>query len=253
MLKKERSPSTIGIYLRPLRKIFNDAIRAGIIKQDSYPFGKDKYEIPTSRNIKKALTITEIGKLYKFKVIPNSPEHFYRDLWFFSYFASGLNVKDICLLKYKDIKGESIYLSRAKTQKTNRNPIPISILVTPELQQIIDTWGNKKRDPENYIFQILRKSDSPETLHRKVKQTVKQINKYINSIAQAVELNQKVTTYTARHSYATVLKRSGVNTEYISESLGHADMKTTQNYLDSFETDTKKEISKKLLDFGDEI
>ena len=59
----------------------------------------------------------------------------------------------------------------------------------------------------------------------------------------------KVTTYTARHSCATVLKRSGAPIEYISESLGHKDLKTTENYLDSFEDEARKEYSKRLTEF----
>lgn len=49
-----------------------------------------------------------------------------------------------------------------------------------------------------------------------------------------------ISTYTARHSYATVLKRSGANIAYISESLGHSDLKTTENYLASFEKEERQ-------------
>jgi hypothetical protein len=48
------SKSTIGIYLRPLRAIYNEAIEAGFAKGDkSYPFGRRKYQIPSGRNVKK--------------------------------------------------------------------------------------------------------------------------------------------------------------------------------------------------------
>ena len=48
-----------------------------------------------------------------------------------------------------------------------------------------------------------------------------------------------ISTYTARHSFATVLKRSGANIAYISESLGHQNLKTTENYLASFEKEER--------------
>ena len=83
-----------------------------------------------------------------------------------------------------------------------------------------------------------------------IRQTTKNINKHIDDIAKALKITKRVTTYTARHSFATVLKRSGVSTEFISESIGHADLRTTENYLDSFEDDAKVENAKKLLDFG---
>jgi site-specific recombinase XerD len=60
-----------------------------------------------------------------------------------------------------------------------------------------------------------------------------------------------LTTYVARHSFATILKRSGAPTEFISESLGHKDLRTTENYLDGFENATKQHFAKALLNFGE--
>lgn len=61
----------------------------------------------------------------------------------------------------------------------------------------------------------------------------------------------KVTTYTARHSFATVLKRSGANIAYISESLGHSDLKTTEAYLASFEKEERQKNAILLTNFGE--
>ena len=72
----------------------------------------------------------------------------------------------------------------------------------------------------------------------------------MQKIADALGIDKPVTTYYARHSFATVLKRSGAPIEFISESLGHSDMKTTDNYLDGFEDDTKREYTKALLNFN---
>lgn len=68
-------------------------------------------------------------------------------------------------------------------------------------------------------------------------------------IGEALNLELKLTTYSARHSFATVLKRSGAPIEFISESLGHKDLKTTENYLDSFEDEVKESYQKQLLNF----
>ena len=62
-------------------------------------------------------------------------------------------------------------------------------------------------------------------------------------------INKKGTTYVARHTFSTVLKHSGVSTEFIQEALGHTDIKTTENYLDNFEKETKKELAKRLMAF----
>lgn len=60
-------------------------------------------------------------------------------------------------------------------------------------------------------------------------------------------IDKKVTTYVARHTFSTILKRSGASTEYIQESLGHADKKTTENYLGSFDKEIKKNLLTSLL------
>lgn len=68
-------------------------------------------------------------------------------------------------------------------------------------------------------------------------------------IAVKLGVTKKITTYVARHTFSTVLKRSGVSTEFIQEALGHTDMKTTENYLDSFEKEVKKEYANRLIAF----
>jgi integrase/recombinase XerD len=67
MLSEEKSITTIGIYLRSLRTLFNNAISDGVLSAEYYPFGKKKYEIPTGNNVKKALTIQDIGTIYHFQ------------------------------------------------------------------------------------------------------------------------------------------------------------------------------------------
>ena len=86
--------------------------------------------------------------------------------------------------------------------------------------------------------------------HKAVVNTTSLVNKHLKQIAKNIKIDKSLTTYTARHSYATVLKRKGVSVEFISEALGHTDIRTTENYLDSFEDETKKDVAKILTDFG---
>ena len=73
------------------------------------------------------------------------------------------------------------------------------------------------------------------------------VNKYLKDIGDKLKLPLPLTTYVARHSYATVLKRAGVSTAIISESLGHSSEKITQTYLDSFDNEQVDEAMKNLL------
>ncbi len=249
MIGRDYSKTTVSLHMRSIRKAFNDQIRNGNVHRSIYPFGKDKYVIPEPKNIKKALSIQDIAKIFNYKPLKGTPEHYYRDLWLSLYLCNGINVKDLCLLKYSNIKDDTIEYERAKTMNTKRNSPPISIVLLPEIEKIIKTWGNKPIKPSSYIFPVLRKGMNAELQQKTIKQLIKQINKYIKRIAQKVGINANITTYSARHTYATTLMRSGTSIAFISQALGHSNIATTENYLASFEKDQQKEIAKQLTNF----
>ncbi|WP_026135762.1 site-specific integrase [Nafulsella turpanensis] len=249
MLSRGNSQTSVGIYLRTLRALFNLAIEEGVLDKKDYPFGKRKYQIPAGRNIKKALTLEDIQKIFDYQPVSES-EAWSRDLWLFSYLCNGINVKDIARLKYRNIEGDKITFIRAKTERTaKKNLKPVVAILTPEAKEILERWGLKPRHAETYVFGILTNSVTPEREMKLVQQAVKNINKYIKRIAVALGIEKEVTTYTARHSFSTILKRSGAPIEFISESLGHQDLKTTEYYLDSFEDDVKKQYAGLLTNF----
>lgn len=249
MTNKETSNTTIGIYLRSLRTIINIGIQQNLMDAASYPFGKRLYQIPAGRNIKKALTLDDIKKIVDYNPSSNA-EAKARDLWLFSYLCNGLNVKDIAMLKFKNISPKHITFVRAKTARsTKSNQKCISVIRIPEIDTIINRWSVKVDNPNNYVFNILSTDDSPDKQLAKIKRATKTINKYMKRIGENLEFTMKITTYTARHSFATVLKRSGAPIEFISESLGHNDLRTTENYLDSFEDDIKETYQRQLLNF----
>ncbi|HEY5367904.1 MAG TPA: site-specific integrase [Hanamia sp.] len=137
-LGKGRSITTVGINLRSLRAVINVAIQQGMMNIADYPFGKRKYIIPTGRNIKKALTLEEIAKIYNYVTEPCSVNDMCRDYWIFIYLCNGLNVKDLCLLTYKNIVGDFIIFNRAKTNRARRaNPEPIRIALKEDSKRII--------------------------------------------------------------------------------------------------------------------
>lgn len=235
MLDNGKSKATIGIYTRSLRTIFNRAN----IDRSLYPFGdgRDKYSIPSGRNFKKALSIEEIAQIFNYKPAPGSAEEMAKDYWIFVYLCNGLNIKDLCRLKRKDIDGNVLTYERAKTSRSKRGADKIVISLKPEAKTIITKWGQHSISPYNYLFPHLNKSMSPEIERAVIQQLIKLINKNMKGIARKLSIEKPITTYYARHSFATILKRSGASTEFISEALGHSDMKTTKNYLASFEAE----------------
>lgn len=250
MVSNGISKTTVGIYMRSLRTIINLAIENGYMGKDFYPFGKRKYQIPSSKNTKKAVTVVEISAIMNYKPKSKFQERA-RDLWIFSYLCNGANMKDIARLKYKNIEGNKINFIRSKTERSIKQELKsVSAFLLPETWSIIEKWGMPDRNPETYIFGIIEEGDSPERIHAKVKQTYRRINEHMKKIGTELKIDMNLTTYTARHSFATILKRSGAPIEFISESLGHKDLKTTENYLDSFEDDLKESYQKQLLNFN---
>ena len=247
MYLKGKSVTTVGIYLRHLRSIFNKAIDAEIIDRKYYPFGKNKYQIKAPRNIKKALTIEQIKSIIKYKVEEGSNQHLAKDMWLLSYYCNGMNIKDILNLKFKNIDKDVIHFERIKTVNTIQNPKPIIVSLIPQAQEIINNWKKKERSPNDFVFPVLKKTMTEEDKMKVKNQFVKIINKYMKRIGIDIGYDKPLTTYSARHSFATILKRSGAPLGFISESLGHKSLQTTEAYLDSFEDETRRKYAEMLV------
>jgi len=239
MLQKNKSTTTIGIYLRSLRAIYNQQN----IDSSIYPFGdhKTKYTIPTGRNIKKALTIEEIAKIYNYTTEEKTPKDRAKDYWIFLYLSNGMNVKDFCLLKWSDIDGNTLTYQRAKTKRSTKENRKISVALKLQTMRIIKKWGCPSLVKDAFIFPHLQNNMTDEKQRATYKLLTQSINKYMKQIAKEIKIEKEITTYFARHSFATVLKRAGASIEMISELLGHSSVVVTDSYLSGFE---KEQIHK---------
>lgn len=235
MLTKGNSISTVGIYLRSLRAIYN----LQNIDKSVYPFGngKNKYSIPTSKNTKKALTVEEIANIYNYEAEPTSSKEMAKDYWLFLYLCNGMNVKDFCLLKWENIENEMLTYKRSKTERSQKESKRISVALKPETLEIIKKWGQPSINKNAFIFLHLNNKMNAEQQRATYQKLTKLINKYMKKIASEIGIDRNITTYFARHSFATVLKRSGAKIEMISELLGHSSVNVTESYLDSFENE----------------
>ncbi|MDR1090559.1 MAG: site-specific integrase [Prevotella sp.] len=249
MLEEGKSYTTISMYIRCIRALFNDAKSIGVIKEAQYPFGRGKYEVPSGKGRKLALNLNQIKQIITYTDGFEATER-YRDLWFFSYLCNGINVNDLLKLKFSNIDGDEIHFYRSKTLHTTKDKKEIEALITPEMKQIIERWGNPNKSSDNYIFPFLTGEETPLQQKRAIQDVTHRINKRLKKIGEAIGISG-LSTYTARHSYASVLKRSGANIAYISESLGHSDLKTTENYLASFEKEERIKNAAFLTNFGD--
>lgn len=234
--------TTASIYLRHLRAIYNIGIRLKVVKQDLYPFGRGGYVIKKTKARKIALSEEDKNRL----LLISDPElRQAADFWILSYYCYGLNMTDIALLKIRDLQNDVLIIGREKTKHTDSDN-ELVIPIRPEVKEIILRWGNKSLNPNDYVFPILVEGLSPANVKNRIKKFTQKINEGLKKIEDKLELKVRLTTYTARHTFANVALKKGASTEFIQDALGHASVKTTQEYLSGFDIGAKKAISEKL-------
>ncbi|NDV96732.1 site-specific integrase [Dysgonomonas sp. 521] len=238
---KDCKENSMNLYFRTLRSTYNKAIERKHAKRETYPFDDFKVSKFSIKTEKRAISKDNV------KVIMNtdlSKEKEYvqlsRDLFVFSYLCGGISFSDMANLKQSNITNDRLMYVR---QKTHRK---INVPISDEAKEIIKKYIDSNNE---YIFPILN-----HTIHKtkmqqynRKKKVILKVNRYLKKISQITSIEVNLTTYVSRHSYATVLKNSGVNIALIGETLGHSDLKTTQIYLDSFENSQIDEAMKNLL------
>ncbi len=245
----KRSRTTVSMYVRALRTVFNTAIAEKEIDIEIYPFGKNKYQPPTVRNVKKALSQDNLKQLFSAK--PQTAEQTKaKDFWFFSYACNGMNIKDIALLKYENIQEDKIIFYRAKTINTSKTDLkPVTVYLNDFSKAIIKKYGNKNTNKAEYIFPIISNKETEIIKHSKIKNFTKFINQNLKKLATIEGITSDISTYWARHSFATNSIRNGASMEFVMEALSHNNMKTTVGYFAGFEDKDKKEFMQKLMNF----
>ena len=223
--KAENSVNGFGVYVRTLRAVYNRAIKEKVAKLEDYPFRH--FTISKEPTQKRALKEEDINSIRALDTGDGKRLTLAKDVFLTSFHLVGISYVDVAHLKLSDIHDGRISYKRKKTKQL------INIKITPRLQEILDKYTVGKK-PTDYIFPII-KSDTPEGIYRDVKNAMKIYNKMLKKIAELCKIDENLTSYWSRHSWATIAKRKGVSTAVISESLGHTTENTTQVYLDSFE------------------
>jgi len=235
--------STLGIYLRSLRAVFNLAIEAKVIPSELYPFGKRRYKIKSVQGTKESLTEDQKNRLLNYTTVDGAKQKAL-DFFFFSYFNYGINFTDIANLKRKDIRNGFLIYDRQKTRNTENFRKPLSIPIRQEVEKVILKYGNHDLNPDSYIFPILEPGLTPSQKEFRIHAFLKEINGSLKEIGKEIGLSFKLTTYVARHTFATLALRNGAPVEFIRIALGNSNI--IQPYLHGYDDETKRSISDKL-------
>lgn len=236
------SDSGVAAKMRAIRAVFNDGIKKNYTKQDNYPFNVFKVSKYKKTNNKRAISSRAIKKIIDLdlKDHPNLIDS--RNYFVFSYYTRGMNFYDMMLLKWNNVKENKIHYVRRKTKTA------FTIQILEPVKEILDYYRVNKR-PTDYVFPILlNKNMTPIQIENRKFKTLKRYNKQLKELASLCGIEEKLTSYVARHSFATNLKQKGISTDIISEAMGHQNLAITQAYLKELDNNVIDDAMKSLLD-----
>ncbi len=245
-VKNDYSLTTVGMYLIRTKAILNTLMRTGELNKANYPFGKKEhglYPIPKAANAKRPLTLVEIMELYNYDA--KSDLHlFAKDMFMFSYLASGMNLYDVFRLKHSDFDKDRFTFIRKKTESKKTDKI--TVLLNDDLRSIIERHSIRKIG-NDYVFNVLGPGMSLQEENQAVRRMITNINQALKVIAKKIGIPETISTYYARHSFANILMESEAPLAFISKKLGHSDLATTQSYLSQFSKESEVLYTAKLL------
>ncbi len=237
--------NTISTYMRMLRSIYNRGVEAG-----NAPFVPRLFhEAYTGIDVcqKRALTAAELHRLL-FDDPRSERLRRIQDIASLLFQLCGMSFADLAHLEKSALENNILRYNRIKTKT------PMSVEVLDSAMVKIDRLRSvRKSQPgcPDYLLDILcgDKSRKDEKAYREYHSALRWFNNSLKELARALHLKSPVTSYTLRHSWATIAKYRGVSIEMISEALGHKSIKTTQTYLKGFGLEERTEVNKGNLSY----
>lgn len=232
----------IAFRMREFRAIFNKARKRKIIPKEPYPFEDYKISKLKTEANKIALTLEEYKRIKSVDLAkqPHLLEAY--NYFLFSIYTRGMNFQDMMLLKWSNIRNGRIYYTRSKTKGK------INLEIIPPVQKILDYYKAQNR-PTKYVFPILLHEDlSPKQIAYRKQKVLSRYNSKLKEIAKLANIDKRLSSYVARHSFATILKMKGTSIEKISEMMGHTDVSITVAYLKEFSNEDLDKENRKLID-----
>jgi integrase/recombinase XerD len=242
---KKLKPNSINNYLRTLRAVYNRAIKEE--GYEYYPFKNFNWKPLKNKTQKRAISKDHIKSIINFECEPGTPLFHARQYFTFMYLTYGLNFSDLAKIQESNIIRTNevtlLVYNRSKGGKLYEIPLNDKAL------EILDYYRNLNQE-SIYIFPILNENihATPEQIKTRIKTALKVLNSDLRNIAGECKIPGKISSYVSRHTFASVLAKSGTSVFTIGEMMGHSDVRTTQIYLKELDYSEKIEASKNLMD-----
>jgi len=222
-----KKQTTIAGYLSKIRSLFKKAIDLGQLQFADNPF--ISYKIRQGRPSKDRLNEEEITKIETVVLKKGSLIDNVRFAFLFSFYNAGIRISDILLMAWDNIKDDRLVYTMYKTNKIH------SLKLKEKPLAILEKYKGRG---ESYIFPFFSDRydySDPMFLHNQIGAKTALINKYLKEIGKKAGINKKITTHTARHSFADIARQKTDNIYNLSKTLGHSSIKVTEAYLASFD------------------
>ena len=230
---RQNSRNTTSFYMRILRAVYNRGVDKGWTRQQD-PFRHVYTGVERTR--KRAVTISVIRRLKGLDLSGHLDLEKARDLFLFSFYTRGMSFIDMAYLHRTNLNGGLLTYTRRKTGQT------ICVRWEPAMQEIVDRYPH---NPNGYLLPILTKSG--EDLRKQYKNGILKTNNGLARISEMLHLKDPLTTYVARHSWASIAYSQSVPVSLISEGMGHDSERTTRIYLASVTNSGVDRANRKIM------
>lgn len=220
-LAKGNKLGGISVYLRTIRAINRKAIKAGVADKEGYAF--DDFTIRSGKPQKKALTLSAIRKISELELDEGTALFRDKNIFMMSFLLNGMSFVDLARLKLSNIVDGRIQYARQKTDE------PFNIKIHEQLVPILE-YFSKGKEKSDYLLEIITEKN-PVDQYNKVTWARKRYNKNLKELAKLAGIEENVTSYAARHTFASGADDMGIPLTAISQMMGHKRISTTQAYL----------------------
>lgn len=235
-LSKGNSLNGLSVHMRTLRALINRAIKNKLLSKENYAF--ENYTIKSEKTQKRAIANEDLLKIKAYNPTTKQKKRA-KDYFLMSFYLMGASFIDLAFLKMENIVNGRVNYRRKKTGQLH------SIKISPALQTILDKYIRGKSD-DDFVLNVIN-SDVAAIQHLQARDELKRYNKRLKEIGLECGIKQTLTSYVARHSFATIAKFKDVPIPVISQALGHEDTKTTQIYLAQFGDDMMDKFNEMII------
>lgn len=235
---QQSSPNTISTYMRTLQAVYNRWMSPGIEGYNPVLF-KDVYTKVESRT-KRALTAEQMEQLRNtdFSVLTLCQQQVLT-YFLLMFMLRGMPFIDLAHLRKSDLRNRRITYRRHKTGKLMVVDVP------PDAMRLLQKYRDKT-DSE-YLFPLLHGGLFMEEHHHRYQETLRHFNRELARLMKQLLPGVSVSSYTARHTWATLAYHNGVPVGLISQSLGHSSIRVTMTYLKPFDAEVIDRINRQVI------